>query len=175
MNTKLTTLTKLALVAAIATTTSVGVAKAATFSESATISIVQALSLSQTTQMNLGVVQRPSSGTQTAIVSTAGTPSGTITYVDNAAVRAGAYSIAGSALNTISISAVDDANVAGLTFTALSGSYNGGSATNLLTGITGGVAPGAGKTLNVGGTLQVASTVVEGIYAPSFTLTVNYE
>lgn len=165
---------QLFIFSALTSVFAVGVAYAATLNTDGDIKVRNVLTITETTGLNFGVIEKPTS-TVTAIVSPAGAESGTATYIDTADVSQGVYSIAGSFLETVEISVTDLGNEAGFEFTDVRGNY--GSTTNgdLLAGITGQDAPGAGTNLSLGATLTVQNTVVEGDYTPGFQIEVNYD
>lgn len=152
-------------------------ATAATFTQDSFVEILDALTLTETQQLNFGVIEKPTSAVVVA-VDTAGSVAGasTATHLDASSVAAGTYDITGSAGSTVEISATDGANVAGLAFTAMTGSFAGGSDTDILGGsITGATLTAGPDSLAVGAELTVQNTVVAGQYAPEFDIVVNYE
>jgi len=141
------------------------------FGQTATVSVLQAISVTEGTKLNFGVVQKPSTGSQTAIVGLSDDASGTINFADNT-VASGDYTITGDATNLITIDATDLADVTGLTLTEFTANYNTAAYT---LGDPGAAAPDTGKALIVGATLNVASTVANGTLTPGFNLTVTYD
>jgi len=150
-------------------------ANAASISTHGDIKIRDALNISETQTMDFGTIETPTSNVVVE-VTTAGSVGGSTTanHIDSSSVQEGIYSISGSALDTIDISASDNANVPGMSFTAITGDYSGTTAGDLLAGITNQTAPGAGTDLEIGAKLTVLNTVSEGDYQPGFTITVNY-
>lgn len=147
---------------------------AETLTSSADIEVRTALSISETQSLNFGKIEKPTSQV-TATVSTAGASSGTATYIDTTDVAPGIFLITGSASETINISVTDLQNVAGFEFTNVKGNYGSTTNGNLLTGITGQDAPGAGENLTIGATMTIESFVTEGDYTPGFQVEVNYD
>lgn len=167
---KLLILTSLSVVAA----TAMGV-KAANLSTHGDIKIRNALSITENQVLNFGTIAKPNSTVEVEVTTAGAVGSGTTaTHIDSSTVEEGNYTISGSSLETIDISASDNGNVAGMEFTSIKGNYGSTSNGNLLAGLTAQSAPGAGTDLVVGATLQVQSSVTEGDYQPGFTITVNY-
>ena len=152
-------------------------ADAANLSTSGDIKIRNAITITENQKLDFGTIQKPTS-TVTVQVNTAGALVGggtTATHIDSSTVQEGDYTIAGSSLDTVDISATDNATVSGISFTALTGDYGAATGLNLLTGATNQAAPtAAGTALKVGATLSVTNAVAEGDYAPGFTITANY-
>jgi hypothetical protein len=151
-------------------------AQAKSLSTSADIKIRNTLTITEVQKLNFGTIEKPTTNVAVQItnagISGAGT---TATLVNTTTIKEGRYTIAGSSLNTINISATNNGNITGLTFTAITADYGTATGLNLLTGAANQAAPAAtGTLLKIGGTLTVASTVTEGDYAPGFTITANY-
>lgn len=151
-------------------------ANALNLSTSGDIKVRDALAVAETQKLNFGTIATPSS-TVNVHITKAGVVGGSnsATHIDTSAIQEGVYTISGSALDTISIQAADNGNVAGMEFTTIAGDYSGTVDGDILAGINTQTPPGAGKDLTIGAILQVAGTVTEGDYAPGFTLTVNYD
>jgi hypothetical protein len=148
-------------------------AKAASLTVGGDIQVRDALAIAETTGLNFGQIETPSSQV-TAIVSTAGSTSGTANFLDTTNAAAGVYSISGSALETIDISVSDSGNVTGMAFTAVSGNYDSTTGGDMLAGITAQAAPGTGTNLTLGATLTIEDTVTEGNYSPELQIDVTY-
>lgn len=165
-------LLSLASVSAIAIASS---ASAVDLTTSGDIKVRNALSVAETQKLNFGTIETPSS-TVNVHVTKAGVVGGsnTASHIDTSTIQEGIYTVTGSALDTIDISAADNGNVAGMTFTDITGDYGTTTDGDILTGITSQAAPGNGTALTLGAILQVTNVVTEGDYAPGFTVTVNY-
>ncbi len=150
-------------------------AQAITLSTSGDIKVRNALAVTESQKLNFGTIETPTS-TVNVHITKAGVVGGsnTATHLDTAAIQEGVYSITGSALDTIDISASNNSNVAGMSFTAITGDYGSTTDGDILAGITNQTAPGTGEDLTIGAVLQVADTVTEGNYAPAFTIEVSY-
>lgn len=166
---------KLLSLATVSTVAIASSASAVNLSTSGDIKVRDALAVAETQKLNFGTIETPTS-TVNVHITKAGVVgnSTTASHLDTSAVQEGIYTISGSALDTIDISASDNANVAGMTFTNITGDYGNSVDADILAGITNQQAPGAGEDLTIGAILQVAGTVTEGDYAPGFTVTVNY-
>jgi spore coat protein U-like protein len=166
---------KILSVAAVSTIAIASSANAASLSTSGDIKIRNALNISENQVLNFGTIEKPTSTVEVE-VTTAGSvgSSTTASHIDTSTVAEGDYTISGSFIDTIDITASDNANVAGMEFTAITGDYDSTTGGDLISGITNQSAPGAGTALKVGAVLQVQNTVDEGDYSPAFTITVNY-
>jgi len=126
--------------------------------------------------LNLGTIEKPTS-TVTVHVTPGGTVGGNndATHIDTADVKEGIFKIQGSFFATIDISASDNGNVSGMTFTGITADYDTTTNADLMAGITNQTAPTwFGTNLDLGAELEVDNTVTEGDYEPGFTLSVNY-
>jgi hypothetical protein len=150
----------------------VSAANATVFNRSASVKIVTPLSLTSTSDLNFATIAKPASGSVDVTVS----PTGTVTDSTNAIVAgtptAGVYSLIGDATNQVSIAVAADAGsaVSGLTLGTFTLDYNSASYTSGFT-----TAPGAGKPLKIGATLNVDSTVATGTLTPGYNITVTYQ
>ena len=170
--TKLTT--KLAVAAAIASTTVAGGAVAAIFSQTATIEILDALSVSEATQMNFGIIETPSANVDVVITTAGATTGTTATFIDASAVAAGVYTITGTDTNTLNITASNVGSVTNLNFTDIVGNLASGGDVDLdTTGMTN-VSFTTSDQIVIGATLAVTNGIAAGTYAPDFNLDVSY-
>ena len=164
------------------------VSNAAPFSttKNASVKIVEPLNVTTTADLNFGAIQKVTSGTGTVTIAASSTVTPTGTVTTNAsttslggAIASGVYSVVGDSAAAINISvAATGTPPAGLSLTNFTATY-GGSAVTLTAGVaTGLTAPGAapGKVLGIGATLNVASTVADGVYSTvPYTITVSYQ
>lgn len=147
-------------------------ANADIFSRSGSVQIVEPLALSAGTNLAFGKVQKPATGSQTVIITSAGVVSGTATLVGGT-TTAGSYTLTGDPTATVGITIADTTAVSGLTLTAFTPTYGGTAFTN---GATGLAAPtSTGKALAIGATLNVASTVTSGAKTLGYNITVVYQ
>lgn len=143
---------------------------------SAYVYLVAPLSVTQNTELDFGVIEASDSTVTITVAADDGAQSGTATVLDSGSISQGVFTIEGSAHQSIGVGVTDGGSVAGFEFTAFTGTYNGSAEVTLNGTPLGPVAaPGAGKTLEVGGTLSIANTVTEGTYAPDFTIEVVYQ
>jgi len=167
-------LLSMATISAIAVSSAV---QAADLSTKGQIKVRNAIAVAENQVLNFGTIEKPVGSAVDVAVTTGGVVDGgdtTATHIDTADVKEGKYTISGSFTDTIDITAADNANVAGMSFTEITGLYDSNSADLLAGGLSAQAAPGAGTELKVGGILNVATTVTEGDYEPGFTITVNY-
>jgi hypothetical protein len=133
----------------------------------------------QVAQLNWGTLQIPAASTTFTVSGTTGATSGTGTLLFGSPGR-GQYTIsAGSSseshCNTLTINVAPTNCVApGCTLGTWTGSYNG----TALSGAppwTGLAMPATGKTLYLGATATYTSAATAGTYAPTFTISANYD
>lgn len=125
--------------------------------------------------MDFGVITRPS-GTVTLTLDNANGLSGTANIIDSSTAATGVYTVVGSSVSTIGIGATDGGNVSGINFTDIKASYHGSPFVSIFGSPVGPVAaPATGKSLRLGGTLQITSAVTSGTYAPSLNIEVVYQ
>jgi hypothetical protein len=149
--------------------------KVESLSSTGDIKVRNALKIAEVTRPNFGIIEKPSTDVAVSLSTSGATAGTTASFIDNSMARAGEYKISGSSISTINISAVDNGNVPGLSFSAITADYGSNNDLNLKTGAANQPAPtAAGTTLKVGGTLNVASSVTEGDYTPGFTISANY-
>lgn len=148
-------------------------ASAVTQSVTANIAFDNAITLTKNADINFGIVKAATADTYTittAGVVTAGGGAGNILGGTPAAAN---ITIAGSATQTVAISAGSYTANNGVTPSAATCAYNGGG--SAACSLTAQAAPGAGKTLLVG--VQVAASGAQAAgtsAAPTFVITVVY-
>jgi hypothetical protein len=128
------------------------------------------LTATQTSALSYGTWQQPSSGSQTADVTTADAVSGTGTKLYGTTVH-GVFSLTSNnaqCTGTLTINLTDTAGVAGITLSNFHLVYNGGSIANGATGLV--LPTSAGKTLLVGATITYTSAVTVGAKSPTFNI-----
>ena len=138
----------------------------------ASVQIVEPLSMTVGTDLAFGKIQRPTTGSVTAVLSTAGALTGTATSLGGTVTK-GSYTIIGDATQTIGITITAGAAVEGITLGSFDQRYNGG-ATSFTNGSTQ-VAPGTGKALLLGATLTVPSTATAGVKSLAYNIDVVYQ
>lgn len=160
--------------------------QAMTLNTHAAIKILQALTVTEDARMSFGVVEKPTGDPETIkLIATTGNidaGNSTITIIDQTDSAAGEIKFkggvngGGTGTSTINVTAADSSTVTGMSFSAITGDYNGaGTESSLLTpGQSLGVIE-TDRTLKVGGTLTIASTVPEGMSYPELTFTIQYE
>jgi hypothetical protein len=150
-------------------------ANALVSSRQASVTIVEPLTFTVVSDLAFGKIQKPTTGTQTAVMTSAGALSGTATSLGGTTTGA-SYTIKGDATQTIGITVADDTTdgVAGVSLGSFTTSYNNATFTN---GATGLAAPTTtGKSLVFGATLTIDSTTVTaGVKTPAYNVTVVYQ
>jgi hypothetical protein len=131
-----------------------------------------AITLTKNADIQFGTVKAGATGTY--VINTAGsvTASGNGVWLYGTPA-AGSITIAGSTTETVSISTGGYSANGGVTLSAATCAYNGGSAAAC--SLSNQAAPGAGKTLLLGVTATVDGTQAAGATAaPTFVVTVTY-
>lgn len=147
---------------------------AATQSVVAQIGFDTALGITKTSDINFGLLQASTTGTYIIdVLGHVSTTNGGL--VLGGVSSAGVLSIAGSTTQTIAISTSGYLADHGVTPFQAVCSYDGAAALSCDGGLTGLIAPGAGKTLKLGLTVSSDGTQSSGLVAqPSFVVTVVY-
>jgi hypothetical protein len=146
----------------------------ATQSVTATMAFDVALSLNKVSDVSFGVVKASTAGTYTINTSGNVTASSGGVFLGGTSA-AGNLTISGSSTQTVAISTGSYLADHGVSLSSAICSYNSGTATTCDSGLTGQVAPGAGKTLKIGVTAVSDGTAGTGVTAtPSFTVSVIY-
>lgn len=164
-----TTMKKIVLAAGLATMAA-GSAHAATATGSATATIIAPLQIAHNSgaALSFGTFTAGTGGSVSVTAAGVGTPSGDVAIVAGSSYAADAFTVTGSGTRTFNI-ATSSGN------TVSTGGATPATMPFTLTALPSASLVGGTYTLNVGGTLNVASGQAAGAYTGTYTVTVTYQ
>lgn len=144
----------------------------ATATASASTTIIQPISISKSTDLAFGTIVKPSSGTSTVSVSTAGVRSitGTAVAANATGVSRALFNVTGEGASVFSISVPSSFNMtSGANSLVVSTTASAASAT-----LSGSLGAQGSASFGVGGSFLLASNTASGAYSGNFVVTVTY-
>ncbi|SFJ86601.1 DUF4402 domain-containing protein [Caulobacter sp. UNC279MFTsu5.1] len=150
----------------------------ASASGSGTATIIRGLSVTNNANLAFGTIVRPSTGSNSVVVSTAGarsiTGGGDAVALGSTSSSAAQFTVAGEGGQSISVgvpASFSIVNGANSLLVTTSNDMVGSASAQLLSGSLGG---SGSLVVNVGGSFPVATSTATGTYTGSFTVSSNY-
>ncbi len=176
MKTALKIASGLGAISALSTLASTAYAQGATSTGTATgtATIIQSISVTASTSLGFGTIVKPSSGTSTVVVSTAGSRSfaggGNAVAANTGGVSAASFLIQGEGGSTISVTVPPNFNMSTGTNTLIVTTTSTTTAGNL----SGSIGAQGSFTVGVGGSFPLSSATNSGSYSGNLVVTASY-